>query len=411
MKEASRLKNVHRRALKDKVGVALGIMKGKEMKEIDEVQNSIISSQLDSRDYGVDDGHAEPSTFSISEQAASDLGGDINLSTSSSLPDMRKPREASGDEWKGQNVLRRSPGIENRSVDLLQDTRAETAPNEGNLPATIRSTSQHPFTNPVTDLRSDFSKGPSYGTHGARKLPPDLLTRPSYSSSQPPQTPSSPTSVSDSLVKRMKSPYLEDQEAAVAEARQLSREQKNRRSLCSADIVAALIELFQSKNVKVQVDAIAALVNLSIENQNKSMIVQAGALPFLIEVLNSGCPEAQEHAAAAAFTLAIADESKHSMGILNAIPPLLKILNFGPEGARQDAAMALYHLSLMQSNKSKLIKSGAIPILFNLAQSTERLGLVSKVLMVLVNVASVPEGRAALLQMNPIPALVRLLQI
>ncbi|KAH7443635.1 hypothetical protein KP509_02G042800 [Ceratopteris richardii] len=209
----------------------------------------------------------------------------------------------------------------------------------------------------------------------------------------------------------MKSPYQEDQEAAVAEARQLSREQKNRRSLCSADIVAALIELFQSKNVKVQVDAIAALVNLSIEIQNKSMIVQAGALPFLIEVLNSGCPEAQEHAAAAAFTLAIAKESKHSMGILNAIPPLLKILNFGPEGARQNAAMALYELSLMQSNKSKLIKSGAIPILFNLAQSTERLGLVRKVLMVLVKVASVPEGRAALLQMNPIPALVRLLQI
>ncbi|MCO5575253.1 hypothetical protein L7F22_029053 [Adiantum nelumboides] len=244
------------------------------------------------------------------------------------------------------------------------------------------------------------------------ELPPHLLTRPSaYTSPESTQLFTSPPSMIDSLVHRLKAKEEGERELAVAELRQLSRASENRISLCRPEIIEALLPFFRSKKPNVQVDAVALLVNLSIEKPNKVGIVRAGAVRFLVEVLSNGCPEAQEHAAGAAFSLAIADENKHPMGVLNAVPPLVQILHTGPNGARQDAAMALYHLSLLQTNKSKLVKVGAVPILFNLAQSRERPDLASRALVILANVASIPEGRAALLQLNAIPVLVKLLAI
>lgn len=245
---------------------------------------------------------------------------------------------------------------------------------------------------------------------GSHELPPHLLTKPSsYSSPEPSVSSSSAPSTADPLLQRLRSENKEEQEAAVVELRQLSRIPENRIPLCRTDIIEALLPLFKSKDPNVQVNAVASLVNLSIEKPNKVGIVRAGAVRFLVEVLYNGCSEAQEHAAGAAFSLAIADENKHPMGVLNAIPPLMQLLHTGPNGARQDAAMALYHLSLLQTNKTKLVKVGAVPILLNLAQSRERPDLASRALIILSNVASIPEGRAALLQLNTIPVLVRLL--
>eukprot|EP00250_Pteridium_aquilinum_P015507 c22624_g1_i1 orf=941-3013(+) len=251
-------------------------------------------------------------------------------------------------------------------------------------------------------------------SRGLHELPPHLATKPSsYSSSEGPHSssPLSSSSTADPLVKRLKSEKREEQEAAVADLRQLTRAPENRLPLCHIEIIQALLPLFKSKNPNIQVNAVAALVNLSLEKPNKITIVRAGAVRFLIDVLNNGVPEAQEHAAGAAFSLAIADENKHSMGVLNVIPPLIQLVNAGPPGSRQDAAMALYHLSLLQANKTKLVKHGAVPILLNLAQSRDRPDMASRSLVILSNVASIPEGKAMLLQLNAITILVKLLAI
>ncbi|KAI5062586.1 hypothetical protein GOP47_0023125 [Adiantum capillus-veneris] len=267
-------------------------------------------------------------------------------------------------------------------------------------------------TDPMRNLRPTAGRAFRETPFGSDELPPHLLTRPSaYSSPESTQSFASPPSMVDTLVQRLRAKEEEEQEEAIAELRRLSRAQENRTSLCRPDIIESFLPLLRSKKPSVQVDAVASLVNLSIEKPNKVKIVRAGAVRFLVEVLSNGCHEAQEHAAGAAFSLAIADENKHPMGILNVVPPLVQILHTGPNGARQDAAMALYHLSLLQANKSKLVKVGAVPILFNLAQSRERPDLASRALVILSNVASIPEGRAALLQVNAIPVLVKLLAI
>lgn len=271
------------------------------------------------------------------------------------------------------------------------------------------------LTNPIRYSHSASGETLLEASHSTRELPPHLATKPSsYSSSESPHTSrplSSSSSSVDPLVQRLQNQREEEQDAAVSELRQLTRASENRLSLCRAEIIQSLLPLFKSKNPDIQVNAVAALVNLSLEKPNKVAIVRAGAVRALVEVLNSGFPEAQEHAAGAAFSLALADENKHPMGVLNVIPPLIQLVHAGPSGSRQDAAMALYHLSLLQANKTKLVKVGAVPTLLNLAESKERPDMASRALLILSNVASIPEGRATLLQLNAITILVSLLAI
>jgi hypothetical protein len=92
------------------------------------------------------------------------------------------------------------------------------------------------------------------------------------------------------------------------------------------------------------------------------------------------------------------------------MPPLLDLLRSGPIEAQQDAALALYHLSLLQMNAAKLVKLRAIPVLLSLAKSGGNRPKIShRALHILHNVASIPEGRASLLQLGAISTLVEVL--
>lgn len=273
------------------------------------------------------------------------------------------------------------------------------------------------LTSPIPSRYSHSASGEALlkTSYGRGELPPNLVTKPSSYSTEAPTPLVASLSLSystTSLVEKLQDPLLEVQEAAVIELRQRTRmSAENRVSLCCPDLIHALLPHLKSDSSVVQINGVAALVNLSLEKQNKVMIVRSGAVPYLVEILKRGFPEAQEHAAGAIFSLALADENKDPIGVLNAIPPLVRLLHSGPPGSRQDAAMALYQLSLFQTNRSKLVKVGAVPILLDLAESKDRPDLASRVLLIVCNVAAIPEGRATLLEHDAITTLVNLLAV
>lgn len=244
--------------------------------------------------------------------------------------------------------------------------------------------------------------------------PPLLLaTQPSsYAASDPETPPSLPLSSLDSLIAALENPTQHDKESAALHLRHLTRSSpQNRLALCLPDLIHALLPLLQSPHPPLQINSAAALVNLSLEKQNKVAIVRSGAIPCLVHLLKHGVPEAQEHAAGAIFSLSLIEENKHSIGVLGAIPPLIQILRSGPPAARPDAALALYHLSLLHSNRAKLVKEGAVPILLNFAQAEDKPDVACRSLFTLSNIAAMPEGRAALIELDAISKLVKLLAV
>ncbi|KAH7292014.1 hypothetical protein KP509_29G047200 [Ceratopteris richardii] len=335
----------------------------------------------------------------------------MHFKSSSSLPPLDRSTETFEPEM--QRRLRNNLPMQDGPTDSLRDVETDLGKSyDRSRPA---GRSRYSRGNPMINSELDSGEPSRDALYDLREFPFHFATKPSsYVPSEPQHSnsSSSPPHTSGSLAKKLTSMSEEEQERAVAELLQLSRVPEKRLSLCSKDILEALLPHLESTNMNVQVNSIKALVNFSIEKSNKVVILRAGAVPFIVKVLENGCPEAQEHAAGAAFSLALSDENKSPMGVLNIIPALINLLDSGPIRAREDATMALYNLSLLHTNKSKLVKGGAIPILFNLAQSKEtRPDLVSRVLMVLANAASIPEGKAVLTQLNAIPALVRLLAI
>ncbi|KAG0504166.1 hypothetical protein KC19_4G028500 [Ceratodon purpureus] len=214
------------------------------------------------------------------------------------------------------------------------------------------------------------------------------------------------------LIYKLQNPQPLEQGEAAAEIRRLTRNTEPgidyRLALCTPGLLAALLPLLQSRYVDVQVNAVAAMMNLSLSNENKIKIARAGVVPSLIELLKGRSDAAQEHAAGALFSLALNDENKMAIGVLGAIPPLIHALRSGPSGTQRDAAMALYHLSFAHINRGKLIKAGAVPILLKIVQEAPS-DLVSRALLILSNVAAVPEGRSAIGEGHGVSVLVGLL--
>ncbi|KAL6551513.1 hypothetical protein OROGR_007667 [Orobanche gracilis] len=239
--------------------------------------------------------------------------------------------------------------------------------------------------------------------------PLPLTTRPScYSSSS-----SCDIEISGSIFTeeevfvKLKSSQIHEQEEALASLRKLTRTQEETRlRLCTPRLLSALKSLITSRYSILQVHSVAALVNLSLEKQNKVKIVRSGIVPLLIDVLRGGFPESQDHAAGALFSLSLDDLNKTAIGVLGALPPLLHALRSESERTRHDSSLALYHLSFVQSNRVKLIKLGAVPILLGMVKSGHML---SRVILVLCNLASSAEGRAALLSGGAVECFLRLL--
>lgn len=212
----------------------------------------------------------------------------------------------------------------------------------------------------------------------------------------------------EELVLKLKSSDIFEQEQAVISLRKITRTQEHRRSaLCTPRVISALKPLLVSKYCNVQVNAVATLVNLSLENSNKVRIVRSGVVPLLIEVLKGGFSEAQDHAAGALFSLAIEEDNRMAIGALGALPALLNALRSDSERTRHDSALALYNLTLVNSNRMKLVKLNSVPRLLEMVKAGN---LLSRVLLILCNLAACVEGRSAMLDGNAVTVLVGLLR-
>lgn len=219
----------------------------------------------------------------------------------------------------------------------------------------------------------------------------------------------SPNSEEESqLISKFRSVEGFEQQEGVISLRKLTKSNESIRvSLCTKELLAALLPLVSSRSTSIQIDAVASVVNLSLEKSNKLKIVRAGFISPLIDVLDGGSIESQEHAAGALFSLSLDDENKMAIGILGALPVLMNTLRSDSERTRNDAALCLYHLTLNPSNRVKLVKLGAVPILLSL---TRMEGSASRILLILCNIAVCVDGRSAMLDANAVGCLVEILK-
>ncbi|CAM8997392.1 unnamed protein product [Rhodiola kirilowii] len=209
------------------------------------------------------------------------------------------------------------------------------------------------------------------------------------------------------IVTKLRSANVDVVEEAVASLRNMTRSfEASRILLCTPRLLSVLKSLVVSRYPETQANAVATVVNLSLEKMNKVMILRSGVVPPLIDILKAaGLCEAQEHACSALFSLALDDANKTAIGVLGALQPLLvHALQREPIRTQNDAAWALYHLSLAQSNRVKMVKLGAVQSLLSLAKYDH---VTSPVFMlILCNLASCAEGRAAMLDAGAVGVMV-----
>ncbi|KAI7728319.1 hypothetical protein M8C21_021245, partial [Ambrosia artemisiifolia] len=168
----------------------------------------------------------------------------------------------------------------------------------------------------------------------------------------------------------------------------------NRIVIANCGAISLLIGLLRSTDKEVQENAVTTLLNLSLNDNNKVAIANAGAIEPLIHVLETGSSVAKENSAATLFSLSVIQDNKIRIGSSGAIGPLVDLLgNGGPRG-KKDAATALFNLSIYHENKARIVQAGAVKYLVELMDPAA--GMVDKAVAVLSNLATIPEGRAAI---------------
>ncbi|KAK8717066.1 hypothetical protein V6N13_044347 [Hibiscus sabdariffa] len=307
----------------------------------------------------------------------------------------RKPKTHIGEEGKRISISERNLIQGVKDVPSVKLDRAVTeltrSSSEESVAAAGVTTPINVVTTPLqlTDRPSCYSSASSSSEI-------ETLTTPNINEEEEP------------FLTKLKSTQASDIEGALVELRKITRTQESSRAvLCTPRVLSAFRSLVVSRYLNIQVNSVAVLVNLSLEKINKVKIVRSGLVPDLIDVLKSGSPEAQEHACGALFSLALDDHNRTAIGVLGALQPLMHMLRTGNERTRHDSALALYHLSLVQSNRSKLIKNGSVPVLLAMVKSGHMTG---RVFLILCNLTSGSDGRAAMLDSGAVGCLMSLLR-
>ncbi|KAK7385610.1 hypothetical protein VNO78_31342 [Psophocarpus tetragonolobus] len=212
------------------------------------------------------------------------------------------------------------------------------------------------------------------------------------------------------LVEQLKSDSLDTKREATSELRLLARHNMDNRIIISnCGAISLLVNLLQSTDTTIQENSVTALLNLSINDNNKAAIANAGAIEPLIHVLKTGSPEAKENSAATLFSLSVTEENKIRIGRSGAIRPLVDLLGNGTPRGKKDAATALFNLSIYHENKNRIVQAGAVKHLLELMEPA--VALVDKAVAVLANLATIPEGKAAIGSQGGIPVLVEVIEL
>ena len=150
-------------------------------------------------------------------------------------------------------------------------------------------------------------------------------------------------------------------------------------------------------------------MNLSINKKNKNEIVVFGAVDPLIYVLKTVNHEARENASTTLFSLSVMEENKISIGQSGVIQPLVDLLRDGTPQGKKDDYTALFNISIYHDNKARIVRAEVVKYLVEPMDPTTR--MVDKVVAVLSNLSTIPEGRYAIVEEGGIPALVEVVGI
>ncbi|KFK32594.1 hypothetical protein AALP_AA6G263900 [Arabis alpina] len=188
--------------------------------------------------------------------------------------------------------------------------------------------------------------------------------------------------------------------AAASEIRLLAKDDTEARvMLAMLGAIPPLVSMIDDSDS--QIASLYALLNIGIGNDaNKAAIVEAGAVHKMLKLIESSKPPNQAVAEAiiANFLgLSALDSNKPIIGASGAINFLVKTLKNLEETsssqAREDALRALYNLSIHHQNVSFILETHLIPFLLNTLGDME---VSERILSILTNVVSVPEGRKAI---------------
>ncbi|KVH91693.1 Armadillo, partial [Cynara cardunculus var. scolymus] len=189
------------------------------------------------------------------------------------------------------------------------------------------------------------------------------------------------------------------------EVRRLAKEDLDARTtLALLGAIPPLVAMLDSDDLDSQIAALYALLNLGIGNDpNKAAIVKAGAVHKMLDLIeppNDGLPNPDVYAAIVANFLGLTalDSNKTIIGSSGAISFLIKILKNSSKSnidsqVVQDCLRALYNLSILPSNVSPMIEiDDFVPFLLTTLGDME---VSDRILSILSNVVSTPEGRKA----------------
>lgn len=189
------------------------------------------------------------------------------------------------------------------------------------------------------------------------------------------------------------------------EVRRLAKEDGDARTtLALLGAIPPLVAMLDSDGLDSQIAALYALLNLGIGNDaNKAAIVKAGAVHKMLDLIKSSTEESPNPDVCAAIVanflgLTALDSNKPIIGSSGAISFLVKTLKSSAESevnsqVIQDCLRALYNLSILPSNVSPMIEiDDFVPFLLTTLGDME---VSDRILSILSNVVSTPEGRKA----------------
>ncbi|GMH12480.1 hypothetical protein Nepgr_014321 [Nepenthes gracilis] len=202
----------------------------------------------------------------------------------------------------------------------------------------------------------------------------------------------------------LQSDNVEERKNGAMVARRLAKEDTDARStLALLGAIPPLVGMVDDSEfqTRFQIEALYALLNLGVGNDlSKSAIVQAGAVHKMLKLMESsnGFPDAAISEAIVANFLALSalDSNKPIIGSSGAVPFLVNALkDFDKKCSRQakeDSLRALYNLSLLPLNIPSILETDLIVYLMNSLGDME---VSDRILSILSNVVSTPEGRKA----------------
>ncbi|CAJ2643635.1 U-box domain-containing protein 3-like [Trifolium pratense] len=206
------------------------------------------------------------------------------------------------------------------------------------------------------------------------------------------------------VVKELREEDSTKRRIAAARVRSLAKDDSEARgTLAMLGAISPLVGMLDSQDLHSQIDSLYALLNLGIGNDaNKAAIVKIGAVHKMLKIVESSCvvdSSVSEAIVANFLGLSALDLNKPIIGSSGAIPFLVRTLqnldnsSKGSSQVKQDAFRALYNLSINQANISFVLETDLVLFLIN---SIEDMEVSERVLSILSNLVSSPEGRKAI---------------